>query len=211
LLGDWQPAGVADVQPGPVENGVTHIAKDSAQTHIGLAHEAAGLDDPGYYAARVAQMVLSGGMASRLFTEVREKRGLVYHVSARYHAIRHKAGLFTYAGTEPGKAQETFDVTVAELRRLAQGIEPEEIDRAHVQARSSLVMQGESTAARAASMASDYRHLGRPRSLEEISEAIEAVTLDEVMDYLRAFPAEGFTILTIGPEPIDTAAAEANA
>ncbi|MFW5840763.1 MAG: M16 family metallopeptidase, partial [Planctomycetota bacterium] len=122
-FGPWQAPKPEAVKPGRIQNGRTHIRKDSAQTHITLAHPAAGLDDPEYYRARIVQMVLSGGMASRLFTEVREKRGLVYHVSTRYHAIQHRAGMFTYAGCEPDKAQETFDVTVGELKRLAEGIE----------------------------------------------------------------------------------------
>ena len=75
-----------------------------------------------YYSARVAVSVLSGGMSARLFTEVREKRGLCYAIGARYHSLKDAAGIACYAGTTPDKAQETLDVTVAEFRRLADGI-----------------------------------------------------------------------------------------
>jgi predicted Zn-dependent peptidase len=109
----------------------------------------------------------------------------------------------------PDLAQQTFEVTIGELRRLAKGIEPDEMTRSHTQLRSSLVMQGESTSARANALASDWYHLGRLRSLEEVSRAIEAVTIPDVLDYLRAFPAENFTVLVIGPKPLDTGALEA--
>ena len=199
LPGDAPPP----VETKPPDRGVTHIAKQSAQTHLALAHPAATVSDERYYAARMAQAVLSDGMASRLFTEVREKRGLVYHVSSRYHSLRGHAGMFTYAGTRPEVAQQTFDVTVGELRRLAEGIRDEEMARAKTQLRSALIMQGQSTGARASAIAGDWYHLGRIRSLDEIQQAVEAVTEDEVMAYLKDFPAAGFTVLVIGPDPID--------
>ena len=207
LFGDWDcpPPPAIPSQPGP--GGITQICKNSAQTHLALAHRAAPLDHPLYYPARLAQTILSGGMSSRLFTEVREKRGLAYHVSTRYHAIKGCAGMFTYAGTRPDLAQQTFDLTIAELQRIGEGIESDELQRAKVQARSSLVMQGESTSARSTTMASDWYHLGRLRGLQEISDALDAVTERQVLDCVHAFPAEQFTVLTIGAEPVDASAA----
>jgi len=199
-FGGWLARVPPALEPAPAPGGVTHIKKESAQTHIALAHASVTIDSPHYYAARLGVTVLSGGMSSRLFTEVREKRGLVYHVSTRYHSLKDYAGLFTYAGTTPDKAQETFDVTVRELRRLAEGIEPEEMDRARTQLKSALIMQGESTESRAAALASDWYHLGRLRSLQELSDAIDTVTIDDVMEYLAQCPASGFTVLVIGPE-----------
>ena len=205
---DWAGDGGAPVATEAPSGGVTHIEKDSAQVHITLAHKAACVRDPRYYAIRIAEAVLSGGMSSRLFTEVREKRGLVYHVSARYHSLKDHAGIFTYAGTVREKAQETFDVTVGELRRLQEGIEKSELARAKTQLKSSLVMQGESTAARANALAADWYHLGRLRSLKQISRAVDAVTADDVLEYLGEYPAENFTVLVIGPELPDTGAIE---
>ncbi|MGC9455361.1 MAG: M16 family metallopeptidase [Phycisphaerae bacterium] len=203
-FGDWSADAPPQVQTRPPADGVTHIPKQTAQAHIALAHRSATISDPHYYAARMAETVLSGGMSSRLFTEVREKRGLVYHVSARYHGLKDHAGIFTYAGTTPENAQETLDVTVGELRRLREGIGDDEMDRARTQLKSSLVMQGESTGARAAALAADWYHLRRLRSLREISEAVDAVTKDHVMEYLEKYPAENFTVLVIAPEPVNT-------
>jgi len=207
-FGDWPvthpPAPVPETPP----RGVTHLPKDSAQVHIGLAHRAAPIGHRQYYACRIAEMVLSGGAAARLHTEVREKRGLAYHVASHYHSLREHAGMFTYAGTRPDLAQETLDTTVTEIRRLAEGVRDDEVARARTQLKSALIMQGESTAARANALASDWYHLGRLRSLDELSAAIEAVTPADVLAYLDAFPAEDFTALVIGPEPVDTGVLE---
>jgi len=204
LLGSWQGRPVPAPPTREPTGGVTHVKKDSAQTHIGLAHRSVTLDSDSYYPARVAETILSAGMASRLFTEVREKRGLVYHVSSSYHSLKSCAAMLTYAGTTPQNAQQTFEVTVGELRRLAEGLTADELDRAKTQLKSALIMQGESTESRAAAMAGDWYHLRRVRSLDEIAEAIDRVAGEDILAYLAEYPAENFTVVTIGPEPIDT-------
>ncbi|MFP4052917.1 MAG: M16 family metallopeptidase [Phycisphaerae bacterium] len=206
-LGGWNPGKEPALETRDAEGGFAHVRKPTSQTHIALANRAAPVKDARYYAARLAETVLSGGMGGRLFTEVREKRGLAYHVGTQYHSTRDYAGLFTYAGTRPDLAQETFDVTVGELRKLAGGVTDDEIARARTQVKSSLVMQGESTSARAGALVSDWYHIGKVRSLAEICSAIDAVTNDDIMEYLRAWPAEDFTILVLGPETVDPSAA----
>jgi predicted Zn-dependent peptidase len=206
-FGDWRREAPAPVRTREPEPGLTYVRKESAQVHIALAHRSVTPGDPHYYPARLARTVLSGGMSSRLFVEVREKRGLVYEVSSRYDSLKGHAGLFTYVGTRPDQAQEALAVTVRELRRLAEGIEEQEIRRSRTQLKSGLIMQGESTAARAGSLVSDWYHLRRLRTLEEISQAIDRVTIPEVLEYLRLYPAERFTALIIGPEPLDAKAA----
>jgi len=203
-LGDWSLQAPAVGETRPPARGITHIPKDSAQAHITLAHQTVTLSDDRSYAARLGTMVLSGGMSSRLFTEVREKRGLVYHVSTTYHSLKDHAGMFTYAGTVPPKAQETLEVTVGELRRVAEDVTEAELTKAKTQLKSALVMQGESTGARAGAIASDWYHLGRLRSLTETSQAVDAVTVDDVKAHLQQWPARDFVMLVIGPEPLDT-------
>ena len=207
-FGDWQGDGVSKAAIQPPKTNITHIVKDTAQVHIALAHKAVPIHDSGYYAARLTESILSGGMSSRLFTEVREKRGLVYHISSRYSSLKDHAGMFTYAGTVPQKAQETFDVTVSELKRMGEGIEPDELAIAKTQLKSSLVMHGESTCARAGALSSDWYHLKHLRSLQEISREIDKLTADDVLEYLHRFPAENFTVLVIGPRHLDTSSAE---
>ena len=167
------------------------------------------LTDDRYYASRVAVCVLSGGMSGRLLTEVREKRGLVYGVSTTYGGLKEHAGWFTYAGTVPAKAQETLDVVVGEIRRLGEGITPEELARAKVQLKSSTLMDMDMTGSRVSRMANDHHYLGRVRPIDEINEGVEAITADDVMAYLHDFPARGFVGAAVGPEPLDTTVLEA--
>lgn len=201
-FGDWQSPEIPPVHTIAMPTGETHIKKDTAQTHIALAYPSVILSHPDYYKARLAETVLSGGMSSRLFTEVREKRGLVYGVACRYHSLKTHAGFFVYAGTRPEVAQQTFEVTIGELRRLADGVTDEEIARARTQLKASLIMQGESTPARAGAIASDWYHLRRLRSLSELNDAIDGVTIPDVLDYARQYPPDRLTVLVIGPEPL---------
>ena len=180
----------------------THIPNDGAQVHIGMMTETARFTDADYYNARVATSVLSGGMSARLFTEVREKRGLCYAIGARYHSLRDAAGIMCYAGTTPDKAQETLDVAMTEFKRLAEGITQEELDRAKVGLKSSLVMQSESSGSRAGAIGSDHYMLGRVRSLDEIKEKIEATTVESIVGFLKRSPFENFTVVTIGPREV---------
>lgn len=179
-----------------------HVHHDGAQVHIGLMTPTIPITHPDYYHAMAAVSVLSGSMSSRLFTEVREKRGLCYAVGARYHTLRDLAGVSCYAGTTPDKAQETLDVILAEFRRLREGITPDELQRAQVGLKSSLIMQSESTASRSGGIASDFHLLGRVRPLEEIKQQLERLTADSVGRFLREQPMDRFTIVTIGPKEI---------
>jgi predicted Zn-dependent peptidase len=164
--------------------------------------------DEDYYNARVAVSVLSGGMSARLFTEVREKRGLCYAVGAQYHGLKEAAGIACYAGTTPDKAQETLDVITAEFNRLGDGISEEEIKRAKVGLKSSLVLQSESSSNRAAGTGGDYYMLGRVRSLDEIKSKIERTTVDSVLEFLRRNQFKDFTVVTIGPREIHPPSAD---
>ncbi len=180
----------------------THFPNDGAQVHIGLMVETVRFADEDYYDMRVATSILSGGMSARLFTEVREKRGLCYAIGARYHSLKEVAGIMCYAGTAPQKAQETLDVIVAEFRRLAEGITAEELERAKIGLKSSLIMQSESSSSRAGAIGSDHYMLGRVRSLEEIKQKIETTTVESVLACLRNHPFAEFTVVTIGPTEV---------
>ena len=187
---------------GPRAGEYTHIDNDGAQVHIGLATETVKPTDEDYYNARVAVSVLSGGMSARLFTEVREKRGLCYAIGARYHALKEAAGMMCYAGTTPDKAQETLDCVIGEFERLAEGISEEEIARAKVGLKSSLILQSESSSSRAGAIGGDYYMLGRVRSLDEIKDKIEQTTVDSVLAFLRENKFKDFTVVTIGPKQV---------
>jgi len=180
----------------------THLHNDGAQVHIGLMTETVTLADDDYYNARVAVAVLSGGMSARLFTELREKRGLCYAIGARYHGLKEAAGIMCYAGTTPEKAQQTLEVIMSEFNRLGDGISQEEIQRAKIGLESSLILQSESSASRAGAVARDYYILGRIRSLDEIKTKIEQTTADSVVRFLQSHRFNEFTVVSIGPKEL---------
>jgi predicted Zn-dependent peptidase len=158
--------------------------------------------DPKYLQAWAAVGVLSGGMSSRLFTEVREKRGLCYSVSASLQTQLTRARVLCYAGTTTERAQETLDVTYSELLRLRQGIEQSELGRLKARIKSGLIMQQESTSGRSGSIARDWYHLGRVRTLDELGRQVDELTAHSINEYLDEHPPSDFTFATLGPQPL---------
>ena len=203
LLADWSGQPAAPPPLGSSGAKRDHLSQDTAQTQIGIAYDSVPLNHRNYYPARLAVAVLSGGMSGRLFTEVREKRGLCYHVSASHQVLKSRGTVLCYAGTTSDRAQQTLEVTLAELKRLAEGIAEAELDRAKIGLKANLIMLGESTAARSGSAAADVYHLGRVRSLDEISAAIDAVSVSDLLNHLREFPPADFTILTLGNKQLE--------
>ncbi len=202
VFGPQQGEPLSPIVVGPRGPRYTHIPHDGAQVHIGLMTPTARFVDEGYYDTRAAVSVLSGGMSSRLFTEVREKRGLCYAIGARYHSLKEAAGISCYAGTTPDKAQETLDVILSEFNRLAEGISEPELERAKIGLKSALIMQSESSSSRSGSIGSDYYMLGRVRTLDEVKEKIEARSVGSVLGFLRSNPFKDFTVVTIGPREL---------
>lgn len=203
LFGDWPRGDDPVLKPGNVTGRQAHLTKDTTQTQIGIAYPSVPIGTPDYYAAMGAVNVLSGGMSARLFTEVREKRGLCYAVWASYQTFKDRASVICYAGTTNERAQETLDVTLGELRRLQDGIEAEEVDRVRAGLKSSLIMQEESTSARAGSLASDWYYLGRVRGFDEIQAAINGLSPEGIVAHLRQCPPRDFTIVTLGPKALE--------
>jgi predicted Zn-dependent peptidase len=208
MLDDWQgaPNDIAPEQPGL--RGVHHIEQKSNQVHIALSYDAPReTDDPDCWYERLGTAVLSGGMSGRLFTEVREKRGLCYSVYASYGSGKHHGRVTAYAGTTPERAQETLDVLVSELQRVrtsAGAVDASEFERARTGLKSKLVLSGESSRARASALAADYDRLGRCRSLDELAQKVDSITLDKLNGYLQATPLDlsKTSVVTIGPAPL---------
>lgn len=185
-----------------------HEQQQSEQTHIGIAYPTVDETHPDYYTVRMAAEVLSGGMSGRLFTEVREKRALCYSVWAGYTSLKGLGGILGYAGTSNDRAQATLDCIIGEIHRLQKGVTPAELERAKIGLKAGIIIQGESTSARAAAIAQDYFIRGRMRTLDEIQAAIDAVTVDRVNEYLAAHAPGPFTVVTVGPHPLNLSAIE---
>ena len=203
LLSEWKAIDLPPVQTRDRGAKLEHLTHESNQTQIGIAYSSVPFNHPDYIQASGAVGVLSGGMSARLFTEVREKRGLCYSVYASYHTLKDRACVMCYAGTTAQRAQETLDVTLGELRRLSKGVEPHELDRLKARVKSGLIMQQESSSSRAASIAREWYHLGRVRSMEEIGRLVDSLTSESLSTYLAANPPSDFTIVTLGPAPLD--------
>ena len=203
LFGDWEPRAatvVADRITGPARD---HLFKETQQTQIALAYPTVSVDSPDYYQARAMVGILGGYSSSRLFTEVREKRALCYSVYASYESFKDRAAVVCQAGSSTDRAQETLDVTLAEVARIGEsGVDGEELDTMRAGLKSSLIMQQESSMSRAGSLASDWFYLGRVRSVDEISDALDALTPASVSNFASGNTASSMTILTLGPTPL---------
>jgi len=202
LFADWKPCPEPALRIGQAEGGYSHVSKDTAQTQIGIAYPSVPFGNADYYNAVGAVNVLDGGMSARLFTEVREKHGLCYSISASYQTFKDRASILCYAGTTTPRAQETLDRTLHELRRLKEGVEEDEVERIKVGLKSSLIKAEESTTSRSGTLASDWYFLSRVRRIDEVQQAINALTPQSIVEHVRRHPPEKFTIVTLGAESL---------
>ena len=201
-FGDWESTERESVVEAVPAVRSMHLPYDSSQTHIGISFPSVPYRHGDYFQAFGAVCVLSGGMSARLFTEVRERRGLCYTVFASQHSLQHLGSVLCYAGTSAERAQETLDVTVSELLRLADGVTEEELARVKARIKSSLIMQQEMSAARSSAVARDWFHLGRVRSVGELEQIVDALTPETINTYLEANPPSELRVVTMGPEPL---------
>ncbi len=204
LFGDWHSQTAERIADEPPYRGYHHLQHDSNQTHIGLACAGVPYNDPRFFLARGAVGVLSDGVSSRLFTEVREKRGLCYTVSAYCHSFLDRGSILCYAGTTTERAQETLDVMSSELSRLAAGIEPAELDRVKARIKSGLIMQQESSGSRSSAIAGDLYYWGRVRTLDELKAIVDGLTAESINEFLASAPPQPLTLVTFGAQQLET-------
>jgi predicted Zn-dependent peptidase len=202
LYGSWKPIAATPLKVAEASRKYEHIIADSSQTHIGIAFDAVPYSHPDYFQIRGAVGVLSDGMSSRLFTEVREKRGLVYTVHAAMHSLRDRGSIIAYAGTTADRAQETLDVMLAELNRLYDGITADEIDRLKGRIKRALIIQQESSPSRAGAIALDWYYLSRVRTMSELSDIIDSLSANTINAYLASHRPTQYTITTLGRDKL---------
>lgn len=198
-------------EAGCYEGGDYREPRELEQVHVVLGFPSVGLLDAAYYAALVLSTLFGGGMSSRLFQEVREKRGLVYSIYSFLSAYR-DGGLFgIYAGTGEGEVGELIPVVCDQLTRLAGDIGEDEVARARAQLKASILMSLESTGARCEQAAQQILTYGRPLAVPEIVAKIEAVDAAAVAQVARAIASARPTLTALGPigrvEPFDRVAA----
>ena len=173
-------------------------ARDLEQVHLVLGFDGLSYDDPDFYSASVLSTLLGGGMSSRLFQEVREKRGLVYSIYS-FTTSYTDGGLFAiYAGTGEDEATEVIPVVCDEVMKVARSVGADEVQRARAQLKSSLLMAMESTSARCEQLARHLQAHGRLIPVEEMVAEVEAVDVDKVVAVARRLFTGNPTFAAIG-------------
>jgi len=199
-----------DVAPDPIradDHGWTSPASEIAlidrpteQAHILLGGFTPGRHDERRYALSVLNTGLGGGMSSRLFQEIREKRGLAYSVGS---SVTHYAGVGSYnvyAGCAPRNVNEVLGLIREELDRVAaKGLSAEEVDRAKGQLRGGMVLGMEDTGSRMSRIAKSELSFGEYRSVPEVLADVAAVTVQEVSDIAAQVLAGPLCLSVVGP------------
>jgi len=197
---DRLPIGTAPFcEAASYRGGEARIERDLEQVHIVIGFRGVPYRHPDYFVAAVSSQILGGGMSSRLFQEVREKRGLVYSISSFANSFT-DTGLFgIYAGTGQAEVKEMIPVVCDEVRKVSEMVEPAELERARRQLKSSLLMARERTSERCEHLAGQLLIYGRPLPVTEIEAMIDAVNSDQVMRFMRGLRDGALTVTAIGP------------
>lgn len=182
--------------------GRAHRAKELEQQYIAITLPGLPRTHPDFAVEQVLLGVLSGGMSGRLFTEVREKEGLVYWVGAWHEQPRGKGVIHLGASTTPQRCERTYETLLRELRRVGEDLTETEV----VRARDGLIAQYETeddlTRARAGDLSDDLFHFGRPVGREAKLTALRAVTPEQVRSYARSLPVDRLCVATLGPRSL---------
>jgi predicted Zn-dependent peptidase len=166
--------------PGRYDGGEFREARDLDQVHIVLGFPSVSYADPDFYPVMMLSTLLGGGMSSRLFQEIREKRGLVYSIYSFTQPFM-DSGLFgIYAGTGETEAAELVPVALEELARVQRDVEETELRRARTQTKAGLLMSLESTGSRCEQLARQIQVFGRVIPTAETIARIDAVTVEDV-------------------------------
>jgi predicted Zn-dependent peptidase len=202
-FGHLKPVPQAQPQPGTFQGGEHRVVKALEQAHFTLALEAPGYRSDDIYTAQIYATALGGGMSSRLFQEIREKRGLCYTIYSQVGSYDDTGLLTIYAGTSGEDLPELVGLTIDELKRSAETMTEAELARARAQMKAGLLMGLESPSARAERLARLVAIWDRVPPLEESVDRIDAVTLDGLKDHAAAMGQAGSAMALYGP--VDTA------
>ncbi|WP_373085200.1 M16 family metallopeptidase [Sneathiella sp.] len=199
-FGDFASAGATDMESAIYKGGEYREERDLEQIHYALSVPGASYSDDDFYTAQILAGLLGGGMSSRLFQELRERRGLCYSVFC-FSSSFADTGVFTvYAGTGEEQISELSNVLGDELLRSTEDILEVEIERAKAQHKASLLMGLESPASRSEAHARQLLIYGNVLSSAEIVEKIDAVTVEGTKRFARAlFSGINPTVAALGP------------
>jgi predicted Zn-dependent peptidase len=199
-FGSFQDAPAEAAQAADYRGGERRQPRDLEQAHLILGFKGVPYVDDRFYAAQMLASILGGGMSSRLFQEVREKRGLCYSIYA-FHWTFRDTGLFgIYAATGPDEIAELPPVLTGELEAVTGNLSEEEVARAKAQMKASLMMSLESSTARAEQIARQEILFGRVLPIDELLQRVEAVSVDDLKALAQEmFTGEAVTLSAVGP------------
>jgi predicted Zn-dependent peptidase len=195
-----QTPSMSDEPPKVVPHLLSKV-KDLEQSHICIGANAYQQNHPDRYASYILNTVLGGSMSSRLFQNIREKRGLAYAVFSGLSAYRDAGSLTVYAGCGAGAVEEVLDLVVDELRGIREPVSEDEVKRAQEHLKGSLMLSLENTSSRMSHLARQEIYFERQFSLDETLRGIEKVTPADVRRVARDLLSNGSLAATIlGPE-----------
>lgn len=178
----------------------TYRAKDTEQVHLCFGYPGLPHGHPDRYVQSVLDHLSGGGMSSRLFQEVREKRGLVYSIGTLSVMYRDAGAFAVYAGTSPERAREVLEVSLRELDRLCQEPVPEEeLNRARESLKANLMLSLESTASRMFFLSRAELYFGRRISPDEVLQELEAVTPERLQALSQRLLGDRPALAAVGP------------
>ena len=192
-------------EPIPIEFSpvTTHHPKDTEQEQIALAMPGVPITHQDYPAEKILVGVLSGGMSARLFTEVREKQGLVYWVQAWQENPRNGGVIFLGASTTPERCDKTYETLLAELERVGKDVTEEEVERAKTGLAVRADVRSDLTRARCTEQSDDIMHYGKPKTMEEKLARYQAVSVQDIKDYAaQRLTHGGLSVVTLGPRAL---------
>ncbi|MBI3589764.1 MAG: insulinase family protein [Candidatus Melainabacteria bacterium] len=175
--------------------------KDIEQTHLSFATKGVSVYDEERYTLAVIDIAMGGGMSSRLFQEVREKRGLAYVISSYYHTNK-LGGLFgVYAGTTAKESSHVIELILKELNAVKKdGLKPDELERAKMQLKTSLFLELESTMVRASRNALYDLYYKRFLTPDEINSSVQLITNERIIKLANViFNSKYYTLTAVGP------------
>lgn len=179
--------------------GTQVFEKDLEQAHVLFGFEGVPYFHPHYYVSSVYSAILGGGMSSRLFQEIREKRGLAYSIYSFSTSYASTGQMSVYAATAPDQVRDLLPVIYEELRRLPKTLTLEEVNRAKAQLKAGLMMGSESTMARCEQAARQTLIHGRPILSTELSQHVENVTFADVVEFGENLLTQKYGLIGHGP------------
>jgi predicted Zn-dependent peptidase len=189
----------ASPEEGSYTGGEWRERRNVNEAQILLGFAGPSFSDSSFAAAHLFSAILGGGMASRLFQELRENRGLCYSISSFYWPFTDTGLVGIQTATSEEDVGELVPVVLDELKKMTDGVTAAELDRAKAQLRAGLMMTLESPIARAGQMARHILVHGRPLTLEEAVAKVDAVTIGDLTELARAVIQSPPTLAAIGP------------